>query len=233
MTPAPFAPHALAARAPPVRSLADRALPPIVPVRPHQVEAASRALARAFHDDPFLRYVAPHDARRRAALPVAFGTLLGYAARYGAADTTPGVDGVLARVAPGGFPTRMAAMVRAGFWRLPAALGGRGFLRLVRMMAAMDRLHARAIAEPHWYFWAMGVEQEVRHHGLGARLLAHGLARADAEGLAVYGETFQPRMLPYLARLGFEVVAEADPPGGGPHLWALVRQPRPVGAPPA
>lgn len=199
---------------------------PVVPLAPGGLDRAAAVLARAFHEDPVMVHSVPDPARRPAALKVCFRSVLRYALRHGAVDSTPGGEGVLVRVGPGAAPASMAGMLRAGFLAWPGAFGAAGFGRVVRVMGTMDALHHRHAAGPHWYFWAMGVEAEARHGGLGARLLRHGLARADAEGLPVYAETFQPRMLPYLARFGFEVVEEVQAAGGGPRTWAVLRAPR-------
>ena len=41
----------------------------------------------------------------------------------------------------------------------------------------------------------------------------------------MYLEAGNPRNVPYYERLGFKVIADADAPEGGPHIWFMQRNP--------
>jgi predicted N-acetyltransferase YhbS len=62
--------------------------------------------------------------------------------------------------------------------------------------------------------------------GVGGRLVAPGLARADAEGMACYLTTARGENVGFYRRFGFQVEAEGLPlvPGGPTH-WAMRRPP--------
>jgi hypothetical protein len=56
-------------------------------------------------------------------------------------------------------------------------------------------------------------------------LLQPGIEGARREGLRAVLLTNSERNLSFYERSGFRIVAEADTPEGGPHAWAMVRNP--------
>ena len=79
--------------------------------------------------------------------------------------------------------------------------------------------------DEHWYLVAIGVDPALQGSGVGTRLLAPGLAAADAEGLPAYLETEKERNLPFYGRHGFEVRDEISR-RGTPTVWTMWREPR-------
>jgi ribosomal protein S18 acetylase RimI-like enzyme len=96
----------------------------------------------------------------------------------------------------------------------------------MRCLTPLERLHKRNAPAQHWYLQFLGVDPPCQGQGIGSALMRPMLARADAEGVACYLETFNPRTVPLYQRHGFEVAAEGDPPKGAPHFWTMVRPPR-------
>jgi ribosomal protein S18 acetylase RimI-like enzyme len=78
---------------------------------------------------------------------------------------------------------------------------------------------------PHWYLFILGVEQAAQGQGLGSALLAHMLARVDADGMPAYLESSKERNLALYGRHGFEVTAEVVIPSG-PRIWPMWREAR-------
>jgi predicted N-acetyltransferase YhbS len=70
----------------------------------------------------------------------------------------------------------------------------------------------------------MGIAPAAQGRGLGTRLIAPGLARADAERLPCYLTTGRAENLRFYQRFGFQVVADklAVVPGG-PTSWGMRR----------
>ena len=80
--------------------------------------------------------------------------------------------------------------------------------------------------EPMWYLDHVGVDPDHQGGGIGSALVKLGLARAAEDGIPAYLEAGNPRNVPCYERLGFKVIAEADPPDGGPHIWFMRCDPR-------
>jgi ribosomal protein S18 acetylase RimI-like enzyme len=175
---------------------------------------ASRVLARAFDDDPMMRWFFPGDEARAAGLGRYFGTLFtGHYLRHGVCERTAAAVAFWAGPQAPGVPD--AETVGA----LTDVLGERAGL----FRDAVETAARHAPREPHWYLAVIGADPEARGQGQGAALLRSGLARADAAGLPVYLESSKPENLPFYERFGFRVGAEVRLPGGGPVLWAMRR----------
>ncbi|MCP2262017.1 Acetyltransferase (GNAT) family protein [Streptoalloteichus tenebrarius] len=80
-------------------------------------------------------------------------------------------------------------------------------------------------SEPHWWLATVGVRSELQGRGLGAAVLRAGLVEVDRSGSPAFLETSDERNVRLYRRLGFEVTAELDIPGGGPHTWFMRREP--------
>jgi len=99
---------------------------------------------------------------------------------------------------------------------------GRGEPAIRAFDDAMGELRPRF---DHWYLDTLATEPERMGEGLGSRLLEHGLSRRDAEGIATALDTESAATVALYERHGFNVVGEAELPGGGPHAWMMVREP--------
>jgi ribosomal protein S18 acetylase RimI-like enzyme len=78
----------------------------------------------------------------------------------------------------------------------------------------------------HWYLFILGTEQAAQGRGLGSALLAHVLARVDADRMPAYLESSSERNIALYGRHGFEITSEVAIPGG-PRIWPMWRGPRP------
>ncbi|MEU3902749.1 GNAT family N-acetyltransferase [Streptomyces goshikiensis] len=185
-----------------------------------------RNLARAFGDDPMMRWFFPDEVTREAGMARYFSTLfLRQYALHGVCEHTGSAAAYW--VPPG-------AQDKA----VPDAETIRELSEILGDRAALFRQAAEAAAghgpqEPHWYLAVLGADPAAQGRGHGAALLRSGLAKADAGGLATYLESSKASNLPFYEHFGFEVVGEVALPGGGPTLWAMRRAPRPAGTAPA
>ena len=102
-----------------------------------------------------------------------------------------------------------------------AGCGGR-----IGAQLAIDRHHPHD--PPHWYLDYIGVEPAGQGRGLGSKLLAPMLARCDVERRGAYLNAGSPRSRDLYLRHGFVVRSELRLPFGGPPLWRMWREPRPV-----
>ncbi|MDT0609179.1 GNAT family N-acetyltransferase [Streptomyces lancefieldiae] len=179
----------------------------------------SRALARAFGDDPMMRWFFPHDSSRQAALGRYFTTLFTRQyAHHGVCERTDAAAAFW--VAPEGQAQAVpdAETIR----ELQDILGDRAPLFRDAVEAAAEHTPR----EPHWYLAVIGADPAAQGGGHGAALLRSGLAKADAAGLPVCLESSKPSNVPLYEHFGFTVREEFRLPGGGPALWAMRREPR-------
>lgn len=80
--------------------------------------------------------------------------------------------------------------------------------------------------EPHWYLYMLAVAPRAQGRGLGSRLLANGLARADAAGLPAHLEATTAGSRCLYERHGFQETAALGPCDPLPRYWALTRPAR-------
>lgn len=208
----------------------ERTQPSGAPIRVEEARLpeVGGVLGRAFLDDPMYVYVLPDATHRARVLPAYCAAAAGYGHRFGEVYTTAGpVMGAAIWLPPGRgelTPERLAA---AGFPAATGQFGAEARGRLVELIDYLTQVRRRVVPGPHWYLMMIGVDPAWQGRGIGGRLLEPVLTRAAAAGLACYLETTQPRNLEFYRRHGFEVVIDADLPGGGPHYWAMWRPPRP------
>lgn len=181
--------------------------------------AISGALARAFDDDPMMRWFFPEDATREATLGRYFSTI--FTRQYA-------VNGVCERTADAAAfwvpaDAQEKAVPDAGtIQELLGILGDRAGL----FREAVETAARHTPREPHWSLALIGADPGAQGTGQGAALLRSGLAQADAAGLPVHLESSKAANLPVYEHFGFTVREEFELPGGGPVLWSMWRDPR-------
>ena len=196
-----------------------------VVVRKASADDGSRlvaALARAFDDDPVMRWLLPSDRARARQLRTIFRLELRYLhLPNDQVYTTSEVSGGALWAPPHAWRMPPARLARA-LPRLVLTLG----LRLpaaMRSLSAIERLHP---SEPHWYLALLGTEPAWQGKGVGSALLAPVLDRCDRDGVPAYLESSKQSNIAFYARHGFEVTGTVDLPGGGPRMWPMWREPR-------
>ena len=164
-------------------------------------ESAADVLARAFVDDPVIRYVAKGYDR----LPVSAGVLrpiLRHGLKYGRVWGV--IEGGIVQAASIWFPpTEHPAEFQERFEIEPDALE-----RMGTFNEWADTVHHQAINGAHWYLEIVGVAPESQRRGLGTRLVRHGMALAALDALPVYLNTTSMANVALYSSLGFRVTAE-------------------------
>ena len=180
---------------------------------------ARTLLARAFVEDPLMRWFFPDDETRPHACAALFGL---FAEQYLA---TGRVD-----VVRGGRPVAVA------MWRWPGtaaeqpeslptppglmtALLGAG--RAAGVGAAMGVIAELRPEEPYAYLHLLGVDPASRGQGLGGDVLETGLDAARGGGLTACLETMNPANVPFYEAHGWSVRHEVRLGAGGPTVWAM------------
>lgn len=181
-------------------------------------------MARAFDDDPVIRWIFPDERMRRRRLPRFFAASMhGTALRHEGTELLI-ADGEIAGCAtwlPSGswLPSLwqqlvgLASYARTLGSRLPVASATYG---------AMLNAHP---VRPHWYLAGIGTDPPLQGTGIGTELMRSRLNRCDADGMAAYLESSKERNVPFYERHGFAVTRELRIPGGGPTLWLMWRDP--------
>ena len=174
-------------------------------------------LGRAFDDDPM--FIWPFGATATGAHAHDF--FLAFDERLSALGwlwATAGDQGVAAWIPPGEDRTMMDIdrELRPSIATL-APDGGARYEAMWEWIASM------LPDEPFWYLDHLAVASTARRAGLGTSLIEHGCALADRDGVPAFLETGRPENVGYYERRGFEVVADEDIPGGGPHIWFMSR----------
>lgn len=77
---------------------------------------------------------------------------------------------------------------------------------------------------PHWYLGILATRPDHAGRGLGRRLMAHGVARAHAEGMTAVLETMNRSNVDLYVRAGWQVYAETTA-ADVPRTWVLVNPP--------
>jgi ribosomal protein S18 acetylase RimI-like enzyme len=187
------------------------------------VPRLAQALASAFQDDPVIAWVFPDEQRRRAVL-AAFMEFRLRKLAFPHDQVWMTAEGTAAAVwlpPPGRWQLPLFQRLRL----LPAPVRFLG-RRTASVLGGLEHMEARHPHDPsHWYLFILGTEPAAQGRGLGSALLAHMLARVDADGMPAYLESSSERNLALYGRHGFEVTSEVVIPGG-PRIWPMWRQPR-------
>jgi ribosomal protein S18 acetylase RimI-like enzyme len=206
---------------------------PIVSLSDEQLPAVGEVFAGSHAEYPPFRHLFPDPARRAVVLRRFFTATVRDALAFGAVDAATDDDGRLLGVAvwlpPGAFPWSARRKLRTLPTMLAVArVAPRSVRGFARLGANSERLHPK---DRHWNLETMGVAPAAQGRGVGSRLIAPGLARADSQRLPCYLTTARGENVAFYRRFGFEVEAEGLPlvPGGPTH-WAMRRPPVPLRA---
>jgi ribosomal protein S18 acetylase RimI-like enzyme len=183
-------------------------------------------LCQAFYDEPNFTFIFPDMRVRQVALPWFLGRfVVRVGLRYGAVFTANEVDGAAVWLRPNTTIPASGAL-RAGLLLMPFRFGWQSFRRSTSLGSYLEQIRQRSAPTQHWYLMALGVAPAKQGRGLGRALLQPMLARADAEQVPCYLETFTERNVQFYEKLGFRVLVHDHIPGGGPPFWTMVRTPQ-------
>jgi len=194
------------------------------------VRRIAATLARAFQDDPLMRYAIADAEQRRRLLPRLIALNVRYGCRYGEVYTTPGYEGAAIWLPPGQTHMTLWRILRTGMFTAPLWAPWLALRRLAVSGDHAARLHARCLTEPHWYLVQIGIEPAAQRHGIASRLIQPMLTRMDAANLPCYLETENAANIAFYQRLGFRVIAENTSPGYPP-IWGMIRSSFAAGSP--
>ena len=190
--------------------------------RRDELNRFAAVLARAFYEDPPMRWVISDDSRREHLLRRSFALYLRELwFKQGQCYATESVAGAAVWELPG----QWQAGVRDQLRLLPSMvrINGRLLPRILRALAVLESNHP---TEPHYYLPLVGVEPGWQGRGLGSALVRPGLQRCDHERMPAYLEATSPRNRALYERHGFEVTEQFTLGPGSPPLWRMWRAPK-------
>jgi ribosomal protein S18 acetylase RimI-like enzyme len=201
--------------------------PGLIRIGSVDIARVAALLARAFDDDPFMRYAIPDPRQRRQILPWIIGLNLRDACRAGAVYATAGFEGAALWLPPGRWRRTPWRILRAGMLAAPLRIPWPVLRRLAGVEAHAQALHERCApaSAPHWYLAQTGVEPALRRHGVASLLLQPMLEHLDAHALPCYLETENAANVAFYERFGFRLVAEDAGLPAGLRIWAMLRPP--------
>ncbi len=197
---------------------------------PHtEASQAVRSMAAALSGDPFYRAVTvacgDDEAARLAMLEAYFALALTEGWQAGRVDLADdGRNGAAIWTTDAPAAQRQAAYAQREA-ALRALLGERGFAHFSAIVENMEHALAPHALQEAWYLSIAGIAPDAQGRGLGASVLAPGLAAVDAAGAACFLETYNERSLPFYARLGFVVAGRYAEAVTGCDYWLMLRQP--------
>lgn len=193
-------------------------IPPIHSIDEASADAAFATIVLAFAGDPAARWSWPRAEDFLRNMPLLARAFGGKAFALGTAYGIDGVAGVALWLPPG-IPSDEEALGSLIERTAPAAIQ-RDAAGVFEQMASF---HPQ---EPHWYLPLIGVDPACQARGLGERLMAHALARCDADGLPAYLESSNPLNIPFYQRQGFEALGQIQI-GSSPTIVPMLRKPHP------
>ncbi|HEY55705.1 MAG TPA: GNAT family N-acetyltransferase [Dehalococcoidia bacterium] len=190
-----------------------------------QLEPASEVLARAFFDDPALVPLVPEPHKRIALLRSLFRVSLGHAIKHGEVySISPKMEGVAVWL-PSGIPEMtLWQMLRSGGPGLLFRVSWKLLWKMKKDETFASRLRRRLAPTPHWYLAVLGVDPKFQGKGYASRLMKPMLKKLDAGKMPCYLETSTEEYVSIYRHFGFKMVYEAELPGSGSPMWAMVRE---------
>jgi len=201
-----------------------------MPVTPPEARRAStadlpaltRALARAFADDPVACWACPPANARPRMLERFYDVRLRQLLREDEVWTDPTRSAAALWAPPERWRTTLREDLALARGMLVPRLLGR--LPLVfHGFTGIERRHPPS--PPHWYLAILGTAPAVQGRGLGSSVLWPVLERCDEDGVGAYLESSKEQNIAFYARHGFRVTRELRLPRG-PRMWAMWRDPR-------
>jgi len=188
--------------------------------------AAAAMLARAFHDDPLMRYAIPDSDERARLLPSLYERMIRFGMLAGEVYATGDLpEGVAIWIPPNAKWTR-ENIEASGMHEFATLIGNDAYQRYREVVSQEWQARLREIPGPGWYLFILGVEPRIQRRGLGGALMRPILARADTEQLVCYLETENERNVAFYLKQGFDLIVSEEAGTSGVRFWTFRRNPK-------
>lgn len=188
------------------------------------------ALADALHPDPFYAALTPEmtddPAIWRERLRAYFAYALDEAREYGIVEFVRGSNAGAAIWLLPQAPGIAEKLQQTKNAALEKILTPRGFENYRAIIENMTPHAERVVPRDAWYLSILGIAPKLQGRGWGKQLLAPTIARADAQRVPCFLETFSPRTLRFYERAGFRIVAQHAEHITQSDYWIMVRDAR-------
>lgn len=174
-------------------------------------------LARAFDDDPALRWIFPDAAERARRLPRLFAILFDEDVA-GMRLVAPQTQAATLWRAPGRARTNVIHIAR-NLWPYWRALGA----GIPRALAVSGAIAAHMPSGGFWYLHVAGCDPSAQGRGLGGDVIRAGLSRV-AGRFPVYLETATEKNIGLYQQFGFVVTDRWRVGSDGPVFWSMQRR---------
>lgn len=189
-------------------------------------EQAAEVCVAAFYEGPYTRFLFPDPRDRDRYMRPRFQCMLLHAILFGELyATSDRIEGVMSLL-----PHPPA---RVSLWRRLSSSSMRSirYASAVRERVAvgagyLTERRKRHMPGPHLMMETLAVRPELQGRGFGTGLLRHALARADAEQLPLYLDTFALNSVEMYRRFGFHVIEEGRINGMDSPVYLMSRQPQ-------
>ena len=181
-------------------------------------------LVSAFYDDPTWSWAFPDPSKRAGQHRRLWGLFVEGAIRFPWVWLTRGDTATSVWIPPN--ETDLSYEQEAALEPLLVEMLGSRASRVLEGVEMFDQAHPRGV--PHFFLSLLGTSPEHRGHAYGLRLLAANLRQVDEAGLPSYLEASNPVNVPLYMRYGFEVLGSFTLPEGGPEVFTMWRDPKPV-----
>ncbi len=190
------------------------------------VEQAAEVCAAAFYEGPYTRFLFPDLGDRNRCVRSRFQRMLLNAVLFGelyaTSEEMEGIMSLLPHPPPRVSPwTRFRARGLRSIHYTPPVRE-----RVATGTTYLTERHAYHMPGPHLKLETLAVRPELQGRGFGSILIRQALARADAEQLPLYLDTFALNSVEMYRRFGFRVLEEGRISGMDGPVYLMSRQPQ-------
>ena len=199
----------------------------LVRLRKDHVKAASQMLARAFHDDPVVKYAYSNPAEMKKRLPYVYEVLLRSTPPQAQAwATSERLEGVAIWTRSEQATVSLWSFLFSGAIWPALRIGIRAARRMRPFFDYVETRRKELVPFVHWYLMVIGVDPEFQGLGHAGRLLRGMLSEVDEQGLPCCLETEKERNVSLYRHFDFAVLDEYVIPDTSVKLWVMLREAR-------
>lgn len=191
----------------------------------NEVARAAEVCAAAFFEGPYTRFLFPDVQERARYMSARFYRMLSHAVVCGELyATSEQVEGVMSLLPDPPAGASLRKRLRAG--HLPSSRYGRPVReRVARGAAYLSERRKLHMPGPHILLDTLAVRPELQGKGFAGSLLRHALARADADQLPLYLDTFAVGSVEMYLHFGFDVLETGWISGMDSPVYLMRREP--------